>query len=336
MNVLWLTSGLGCDGDSLAMTSATNPSIEDLLRGCLPGHAAGDPPQPVLAFENGDEFVRAFDGAAEGRLDPFILVLEGSVPNEEINGEGHWAGIGTDPETGQPILTNTWIDRLAPQAAAVMALGHLRRLRRHPGDAQQPHRARWGFATTWAGTGSRAPGSRSSTFRAARSSRTTSPRRCCTSCCTWPTWDRRWIWMSRAARRRSSGGRSTRAVIGPDWPRRASSPTQPRRRPVPGQARLQRPRGQVQRAGPRLDQRDRRLPQRGRDLHGLHDARLPRQVHAVHGARPGRARLRPHASRWPTVRWPNTSATGGSAAAWTSSPTWRRRGAELTSGYRCR
>ena len=31
--------------------------------------------------------------------------------------------MGTDPATGQPILTNAWIDRLAPQAAAVLALG---------------------------------------------------------------------------------------------------------------------------------------------------------------------------------------------------------------------
>ena len=35
--------------------------------------------------------------------------------------------------------------------------------------------------------------------------------------------------------------------------------------------------------GPRLGRRLRRLPERGRHLHGLHDARLPRQVHAVHG-----------------------------------------------------
>ena len=82
--------------------------------------------------------MRAWYKAAAGRLDPFILVLEGSVPNEEINGDGHWAGFGVDPETEQPILTNTWIDRLAPKAAAVLALGHLRRIRRDPRDAQQP------------------------------------------------------------------------------------------------------------------------------------------------------------------------------------------------------
>lgn len=123
VNVLWMTSGLGCDGESLAMTSATSPSVEDLLRGCLPGMPPVILYNPVLAYENGDDFMRAWYDAAAGRLDPFILVLEGSVPNEEINGDGHWSGLGTDPDSGQPILTNTWIDRLAPKAAALLALG---------------------------------------------------------------------------------------------------------------------------------------------------------------------------------------------------------------------
>ena len=123
VSILWITSGLGCDGDSIALTAATNPSLEDLLRGCLPGMPPVILHNPVLAYETGEDFMRAFYGAADGDLDPFILVLEGSVPNEEINGDGHWAGMGTDHETGQPILTNTWIDRLAPRAAAVLALG---------------------------------------------------------------------------------------------------------------------------------------------------------------------------------------------------------------------
>jgi hydrogenase small subunit len=123
VHVLWLTTGLGCDGESIALTSATNPSLEDLLRGCLPGMPAVILHNPVFAFENGEQFVSVFADAAAGRLDPFVLVLEGSVPNEEINGDGHWAGMGTDPLTGQPILTTTWLNRLAPRAAAVMAVG---------------------------------------------------------------------------------------------------------------------------------------------------------------------------------------------------------------------
>jgi hydrogenase small subunit len=123
VHVIWLTSGLGCDGDSVAMTAASAPSIEDLLRGVLPATPRLAIYNPMLAFESGDEFVAAFRRAAAGQLDPFILVLEGSVPNEQINGEGHWAAFGVDPDTGQPIPTCTWIDWLAPRATAVLALG---------------------------------------------------------------------------------------------------------------------------------------------------------------------------------------------------------------------
>jgi hydrogenase small subunit len=123
VHVVWLTSGLGCDGDSVAMTAATSPSLEDLVRGILPGMPRLAIYNPLLAYETGEEFMTAFRRAAAGELDPFVLVLEGSVPNENINGEGHWAALGVDPETVQPITTCTWIDRLASKAAAVLALG---------------------------------------------------------------------------------------------------------------------------------------------------------------------------------------------------------------------
>jgi len=32
IDILWITAGLGCDGESIAMTAATQPSIEDLLQ----------------------------------------------------------------------------------------------------------------------------------------------------------------------------------------------------------------------------------------------------------------------------------------------------------------
>jgi len=36
IDVLWITAGLGCDGDTIAMTAATQPSIEDVVTGALP------------------------------------------------------------------------------------------------------------------------------------------------------------------------------------------------------------------------------------------------------------------------------------------------------------
>jgi hydrogenase small subunit len=105
------------------MTSATSPSLEELVRGVLPGMPRLAIYNPLLAYESGEQFMRAFHEAAAGALDPFVLVLEGSVPNERLSGDGHWAALGVDPVSGDPIETCEWIDRLAPRAAAVLALG---------------------------------------------------------------------------------------------------------------------------------------------------------------------------------------------------------------------
>lgn len=123
VNVIWLTAGLGCDGDTIAMTAATNPSIEDLVLGVLPGIPRVNLHNPVLAYANGNEFLRTFEAAADGKLDPFILVVEGSIPNERNKSEGFWAAVGTCPDSGQPITTCAWIDRLAPRAWAVVTAG---------------------------------------------------------------------------------------------------------------------------------------------------------------------------------------------------------------------
>src|ERR1700716_2092167 len=103
MHVVWITAGLGCDGDTIAMTAATNPSLEDLVLGALPGVPRLHLHHPVLAYEVGDDFVSVMHQAAAGTLSPFILVVEGSVPNEKNKAEGYWAAIGHDEVTGQPI-----------------------------------------------------------------------------------------------------------------------------------------------------------------------------------------------------------------------------------------
>src|SRR5277367_6033897 len=48
---------------------------------------------------------------------------------------------------------------------------------------------------------------------------------------------------------------------------------------------------ELQRTEARMDGRDWRLPERGWNLHRLHNAGLPRQVHAVHGCAAGIARV---------------------------------------------
>jgi hydrogenase small subunit len=123
IDVLWINAGLSCDGDTIAMTAATQPSIEDLVLGNLPWIPKVNVLNAFLAYENGEEFMSRFHRAARGELAPFILVIEGSIPDEKNKANGYWASFGTDQATEQPILTCDWIDRLAPKAWAVMAVG---------------------------------------------------------------------------------------------------------------------------------------------------------------------------------------------------------------------
>jgi len=119
IDVLCITAGLACDGDTIAMTAATQPSLEDLVFGALPFVPKIKLRNPFLDYENGEEFMKVFHQAAEGELMPFILVIEGSIPNEKSKSKGYWATFGTDQKTGQPILTS---NAVATYGRAIHAL----------------------------------------------------------------------------------------------------------------------------------------------------------------------------------------------------------------------
>jgi hydrogenase small subunit len=125
VHILWISEGMSCDGDSVSVTAASLPSIEDVLLGNIPGlpqvHLHNKVLDPSLG---GEDFLQVFRQAANDELDtPFVLVIEGSIPNENINGDGYWTSFGNDPATGQPLTINWWIDQLAPRAWAVVAAG---------------------------------------------------------------------------------------------------------------------------------------------------------------------------------------------------------------------
>jgi hydrogenase small subunit len=128
LHILWMNGGLSCDGESVALTAATQPSIEEIVAGALPGLPPIDLHWPYFDFDSGpdqsaDSFIEWWHRADRGELDPFILIVEGSVPDETNKSEGYWSGFGNDPVTGQPISATEWLDRLAPKATAIMAVG---------------------------------------------------------------------------------------------------------------------------------------------------------------------------------------------------------------------
>lgn len=139
VHVFWL-AGMSCDGCSISVTGATNPGIEGLLLGVVPAMPKVILHHPVLAVASGKEFVHPFREAAEGRLeDPYVVVFEGSVADERIarrtggyfsamgmeavSGEADSAGEGARGGSSHPVPTATWLHRLAPGAAATIAIG---------------------------------------------------------------------------------------------------------------------------------------------------------------------------------------------------------------------
>jgi hydrogenase small subunit len=125
VHILWISEGMSCDGDTISVTAGTLPSLEDVLLGNIPGlpkvHLHNKVLDPSLG---GELYLEVFRKAANDELDaPFVLVIEGSIPNENINGDGYWTSFGNDLATGQPLTLNWWIDQLAPRAWAVVAAG---------------------------------------------------------------------------------------------------------------------------------------------------------------------------------------------------------------------
>ena len=251
------------------------------------GHAAGRAPQPGPRLRDGDDFVEAWYDAERGELDPFILIIEGSIANEQINGEGHWTGFGVNPFDGQPITINEWVDRLAPTAAAVVAVGTcatyggIPAMKNNPTGAMGlPDYLGWNWRTR-SGLPDRLPAGLPGP--AGQHDRDPalpgpSPRRHGAG-----AGARR----AAAAARGCSAGRPARAAAGPASPSRASSPpsTATTRAAWSSSAARARSRkcnvpvrGWVNGIGG--------CPNVGGICIGLHDARLPRQVHAVHGPRP--------------------------------------------------
>jgi hydrogenase small subunit len=125
----WL-SGMSCDGCTISAVGATEPSVEELLTGSMPGLPVLVLHHYATAMESGDHFTNEFLRAERGELDaPYVIVYEGSIADENLTIDGEpWAAEGALPlwggsEERRRVATAEWVRRLAPGAAAVIAIG---------------------------------------------------------------------------------------------------------------------------------------------------------------------------------------------------------------------
>ncbi|MFQ5451849.1 MAG: hydrogenase expression protein HypE, partial [Nitrospinaceae bacterium] len=121
--VIWL-AGMSCDGCSISLLGATTPPLERLMAGTVPGVPKLVVSHTALSLESGHEYLETFFKAERGELDaPYVVVLEGSVPDEKLAGKtgGYFVAVGE--ENGRQVPTAEWLTRLTPTAAAVISVG---------------------------------------------------------------------------------------------------------------------------------------------------------------------------------------------------------------------
>lgn len=120
-HLVWLT-GPSCDGCTVgAIGDVTAGGLEALMAGTVDGLPRIDVVHPALSFDSGEQFIEHLRRASVGDLDPFALIVEASIPDERQARGGFFAGLGE--ENGRPVPIATWVDRLAPRAAVVVAFG---------------------------------------------------------------------------------------------------------------------------------------------------------------------------------------------------------------------
>ena len=128
VHVFWL-AGMSCDGCSIAVVGATMPSVESLLTGSLPGVPIVYLHHTALQLEAGEAYMEPMRKAVKGELGaPYVVVYEGSIADESkaTPTGGYWSAIGEeDGGNGESrqVPSAEWLKRLAPGAAAVIAIG---------------------------------------------------------------------------------------------------------------------------------------------------------------------------------------------------------------------
>ena len=97
VHVLWITAGLSCDGDSASVTAATQPSIEDIVMGAIPGLPKVHQIEPAGSLWASAHEVRRGGNPARGvapkGLQPVQLCRRNSVSQRVmiiVNNSGNW------------------------------------------------------------------------------------------------------------------------------------------------------------------------------------------------------------------------------------------------------
>ena len=192
VHILWMNGGLSCDGDSVALTAATQPSIEEIVLGALPGL-----PEDRGALAADRLRVRPRAGrrqlhrvVAQGRPRRARAVRarrRGLDPQRGDQGRGLLVRRSATTPRPASRCTTSRVARPAGAEGDRRDRGrHLRDVRRHPRHGRQPHRRDGRARLPRLGLEVQGRAADRLRARAARSTPTTSPRPSSTCSTRWP------------------------------------------------------------------------------------------------------------------------------------------------------
>ncbi len=113
ITLLWI-QGQGCSGCTISFIQTNFPDVVDIIGGTIPPFKVTIGHHPTIMVSWGEKAIEILENPPE----QFVLVVEGSVPTEN---NGLFCIIGE--KDGNPIAFGEWLKKLAPKAAAVVAVG---------------------------------------------------------------------------------------------------------------------------------------------------------------------------------------------------------------------
>ncbi len=143
VHVLWINAGLSCDGDSVALTAATQPSVEEIALGALPGLPRIAVHWPLIDFECGqdgaDDFLEWFPRPTAANWSRSCWWSR-APSRTRSSRAGYWCGFGNDPRPASRSPPASGSTGWRPRPRRSSRSGPVRHVRRHPRHGRQSHR----------------------------------------------------------------------------------------------------------------------------------------------------------------------------------------------------
>ena len=134
---------MSCDGDTISITAAEKPSIEDVLLGLIPGLPKVNLHNKLLSpTQGGEDFLAPFRAAAAGRARAVHPGHRGFDPQPEHHRGRRVLDLVRQRPRHRTAVDRELVDRPAgPEGVGGDGGRHLRHVRRDPRDGRQPDRS---------------------------------------------------------------------------------------------------------------------------------------------------------------------------------------------------